>query len=135
MQGHTKNNCLIIRPFYANIYNTMYLKSIIKSSLSETITWKNASKTQRKLTGEHLMQKCDSNNVAAMHLYWNHSSGFLVYESLFSKKQVLEKDVQLTILSSLLFVYLYKTDYGKINIETNSGIAASTRTTSLTWRH
>ena len=27
-----------------------------------------------------------------------------------------------------------ETDYGKINVETNSCIAVSTRTTSLTWR-
>ena len=26
-------------------------------------------------------------------------------------------------------------DYGKVNVETNSGAAVSTRTTSLIWRH
>ena len=39
-----------------------------------------------------------------------------------------------------LIVYLphcvpNETDYGKINVETNSGTAVSTRMTSLTWRH
>ena len=36
---------------------------------SETIPWQGAPKARSKLTGEHLTQKCDSNKVAAMHLY------------------------------------------------------------------
>lgn len=75
MQGPSKDDRLIIRPFDMNsyIYNIIHFFLIYKveSSPSEAIPWYGAPKILGKLTGEYLTQKCDSSKTTAMQLYWN----------------------------------------------------------------
>ena len=78
-----ENHSLILISSLLTVLNNMFTllcsknKSVSPANIVRTSTvegLKKQPKTRSKLTGEHLTQKRDSNKVADMHLYWNHSS-------------------------------------------------------------